>query len=133
MSDRLLSNIKKILIIRNDGIGDLLNSTPAIALLRRELSSRRDLRTRPTTECAGFNRQSPRQSSVGFRPRGCSSTTARTDCDSITDLHREEFDLAVAMRTASWSNFVTLISGARYRLGRYHKHAKGTFTSQVEG
>ena len=35
MTDRRLSNIDKILVIRNDGIGDLLNSTPAIALLRQ--------------------------------------------------------------------------------------------------
>ena len=34
MSDCRLSNIRKILVIRNDGIGDLLNSTPAIAMLR---------------------------------------------------------------------------------------------------
>ena len=35
MSNGRLPNIHKILIIRNDGIGDLLNSTPAIAMLRQ--------------------------------------------------------------------------------------------------
>ena len=35
MSDYRLPNIRKMLIVRNDGIGDLLNSTPAIALLRQ--------------------------------------------------------------------------------------------------
>ena len=33
MTDRRLSDIHKILVVRNDGIGDMLNSTPAIALL----------------------------------------------------------------------------------------------------
>ena len=35
----ILRDIDKILIIRTDGIGDLLNSTPAIALLRENYPS----------------------------------------------------------------------------------------------
>ena len=34
-----LPNINKILVIRVDGIGDLLNSTPAISLLRENYPS----------------------------------------------------------------------------------------------
>ena len=34
-----LANINKILVIRVDGIGDLLNATPAIALLRETYPS----------------------------------------------------------------------------------------------
>ena len=34
-----LQNIEKILIIRADGIGDMLNATPAIALIRQNYAS----------------------------------------------------------------------------------------------
>ena len=86
MSNRPLPNVRKILIIRNDGIGDLL-----------------------------FDRE------AGDRLR------------FYHNLRREKYDLAIAMRTASWSNFVVFLSGARYRLGRYHKRFKHTLTHAWKG
>ena len=56
MSDCRLPNIHKILIIRNDGIGDLLNSTPAIAMLRQNYADAEIAVPRPTVECADLGR-----------------------------------------------------------------------------
>ena len=132
MSNHLLSNINKILVVRNDGIGDLLNSTPAIALLHDNY---------PDAEICVLAHPlnapvligNPHVNRVLIFDREGTHRRLRDRLRFYRDLHREEFDLAIAMRTASWSNFVTLLSGARYRLGRYHKHAKGTLTHKWRG
>ena len=132
MSDRPLPNISKILIIRNDGIGDLLNSTPAIALLRENY---------PDAEICVLAQPlnapvlvgNPHVNRILVFDREGAHRQLRDRLRFYSDLRRERFDLTIAMRTASWSNFVTLLSGARYRLGRYHKHAKETFTHKWRG
>ena len=132
MSHHVLPNINKILVIRNDGIGDLLNSTPAIALLRQNYADAeicvlaQPLNAPVLTGNTHVNR-------VLIFDREGAHRQIQDQLRFYRDLHREEFDLAIAMRTASWSNFVSLLSGARYRLGRYHKHAKGTFTHKWQG
>ncbi|MCZ6677330.1 MAG: lipopolysaccharide heptosyltransferase II [Candidatus Poribacteria bacterium] len=132
MSSRRLPNIRKILIIRNDGIGDLLNSTPAIALLRQNY---------PDAEIT-----------VLAQPLNAPILIGNPDVDRIRvfdregehrrlwarfrfyrSLRREKYDLVVAMRTASWPNFVAFLSGAPYRLGRYHKRFKCTLTHTWRG
>ena len=47
-----LRNIDKILVIRVDGIGDLLNSTPAISLLRENYPSAEITVLARPTQCA---------------------------------------------------------------------------------
>ncbi|RKU29141.1 lipopolysaccharide heptosyltransferase II [Candidatus Poribacteria bacterium] len=128
----LLPDIHKILIIRTDGIGDLLNSTPAIALLRKNY---------PTAEIT-----------VLARPLNAPILIGNPDVDKILifdrhgehqqlskrlrffqDLRRERFQLAVAMQTASFPHLTTFLSGATYRLGRYQKRFKSTLTHSWRG
>ena len=132
MSDRLLPNIKKILIIRNDGIGDLLNSTPAIALLREDYPDA-EICVLAQPLNAPVLTGNPHVNRVLVFDQQGAHRRLRHRLPFYHDLHREKFDLVVAMRTASWSNFVTLLSGARNRLGRYHKFVKGTFTHKWKG
>lgn len=128
----LLPDIHKILIIRADGIGDLLNSTPAITLLRRDY---------PSAEIT-----------VLVRPLNAPILVGNPDVDNILifdrlgehrqlsnrlrffqNLRRERFQLAVAMQTASFPHLTTFLSGATYRLGRYQKRFKSTLTHSWRG
>ena len=127
-----LPNINKILVIRVDGIGDLLNSTPAIALLRENY---------PSAEIT-----------VLARPLNASVLIGNPDVDRILifdrdgkhrglfaqfrfyrELRRERYHLVVAIQTAMWSHFVAFLSGAPYRLGRYQKRFKSTLTHVWRG
>ncbi len=127
-----LPNIDKILVIRVDGIGDLLNSTPAIALLRANY---------PTAEIA-----------VLTRPINAPVLTANLDVDRVIlfdsedkhhgltaqlrfyrDLRSEKFQLAVALQTGTWPHLVARLSGAPYRLGRYQKRFRSTLTHAWRG
>ena len=132
MSDRLLPNINKILVIRNDGIGDLINSTPAIALLRENYPAA-EICVLAQPLNAPVLTGNPHVNRVLIFDREGTHRRLRDRLRFYRHLRQEEFDLAIAMRTASWSNFVALLSGARYRLGRYHKHAKGTLTHKWKG
>ena len=132
MPDRWLSDIHKILVVRNDGIGDLLNSTPAIALLGQ---------TYPDAEITVLARPlnapvlvgNPSVHRVLIFDRDGEHRRLPERLKFYSDLRRERYDLAVAMRTASWSHFVTVLSGARHRLGRYHKPFKQTLTIAWRG
>ena len=131
-SDDLLPNIDKILVIRVDGIGDLLNSTPAIALLRKNY---------PSAEIT-----------VLACPLNASVLIGNPDVDRILvfdrdgehrglfarfqfyrELRRERYQLVVAMQTAMWSHLVGFLSGAPYRLGRYQKRFRSTLTHAWRG
>ncbi len=128
----VLPHIDKILVIRVDGIGDLLNSTPAISLLRENY---------PSAEIT-----------VLARPLNAPVLIANPDVDRILtfardgehhglkarlqfyrELRRERFQLVVAMQTAMWSHLVAFFSGAPYRLGRYQKRFKSTLTHAWHG
>ena len=132
MSDRLLPDINKILIIRNDGIGDLLNSTPAIALLRENYPDA-EICVLAQPLNAPVLTGNPHVNRVLIFDREGIHRGLQDRLRFYRSLHREAFDLAIAMRTASWANFATLLSGARYRLGRYHKSFKHTLTHRWEG
>ncbi|MCE2416274.1 lipopolysaccharide heptosyltransferase II [Candidatus Poribacteria bacterium] len=127
-----LPNINKILVIRVDGIGDLLNSTPAISLLRENY---------PSAEIT-----------VLARPLNAPVLIGNPDVDRIlvfdrdgkhrgflaqfqfySELRRERYQLVVAMQTAMWSHLIAFLSGAPYRLGRYQKRFKSTLTHAWRG
>ena len=131
-TDAPLPNIDKILVIRVDGIGDLLNATPAIALLRENY---------PSAEIT-----------VLARPLNASVLIGNPDVDRILifdrdgkhrgvlaqfqfyrELRRERYQLVVAMQTAMWSHLVAFLSGAPYRLGRYQKRFRSTLTHAWRG
>jgi len=130
--DCRLPNIHKILIIRNDGIGDLLNSTPAIALLRQNYPNA-EITVLACPLNAPILIGNPDVDRILIFDRGGAHRRLRDRLRFYLNLRREAYDLAVAMRTASWSNWVAFLSGARYRLGRYHKRFKSTLTHAWRG
>ncbi len=128
----ILPDVGKILIIRTDGIGDLLNSTPAIALLRQNY---------PSAEIT-----------VLTRPLNAAVLVGNSDVDRVLvldqqgehrrvaaqlkfyqSLRNERFDLVVAMQTATLPHLIAFLSGASYRLGRYQKRFKSTLTHTWRG
>ena len=132
MPNRSLPNIEKILIIRNDGIGDLLNSTPAIAMLRQNyVDAEITVLVQPLN--APILVGNPDIDRVLIFDRSNEHRRLRDRLRFYQNLRREKYDLAVVMRTASWCNFVAFLSGARYRLGRYQKRFKSTLTHPWRG
>lgn len=132
INGKTLPDIKKMLIIRADGIGDMLNATPAIALLRQNY---------PSAEIT-----------VLARPLNAPVLNGNPDVDRILifdkkDKHRglknklkffqsirlEKFDLVVVLHTATIPNFIAYISGAQHRLGRYQKGFRSTLTIAWHG
>ena len=132
MSSRRLPNIRKILIIRNDGIGDLLNSTPAIALLRQDYPDAEiTVLVQPLN--APILVGNPDVDRVLIFDRAGEHRRMRDRLRFYHSLRHEKYDLAVTMRTASWCNLVAFLSGARYRLGRDQKRFKSFLTHPWRG
>ncbi len=127
-----LPNIDKILIIRADGIGDLLNSTPAIALLRQNYPSAEiTVLARPLN--APLLLGNPDVDKVLVFDRQGGHRHLSEQLQFYHALRREGFHLVVAMQTATWPHFVAFLSGAPYRLGRYQKRFKSTLTHVWHG
>ena len=130
-SDRL-PNINKILVIRVDGIGDLLNSTPAIALLRKNYPSAEiTVLARPLNAPVLVGNPDVDRILMFDRDGKHSGILARLQF--YRELRRERFQLAVAMQTAMWTHLVAFLSGATYRLGRYQKRFRSTLTHAWRG
>ena len=127
VSDCRLPNIHKILIIRNDGIGDLLNSTPAISLLRQNYPGAEITVLTQSTTAPILIGNSDVDRILIFDRQG-THRRFKKRLKFYLGLRQNKYDLVVAMRTASWSNFVAILSGAKYRLGRRQKRLKGTLT-----
>lgn len=127
-----LPNINKILVIRVDGIGDLLNSTPAIALLRENYPSAEiTVLARPLNAAVLIGNPDVDRILMFDRDGEHSGILARLQF--YRELRRERFQLAVAMQTAMWSHLVAFLSGATYRLGRYQKRFRSTLTHAWRG
>ena len=132
MSNRRLPNIRKILIIRNDGIGDLLNSTPAIALLRQNyFDAEITVLVQPLN--APILIGNPDVDRVLIFDRENEHQRLRDRLRFYQNLRHEKYDLVVVMRNASWCNLVAFLSGARYRLGRHQKRFKNFLTHPWRG
>ena len=130
-SDRL-PNINKILVIRVDGIGDLLNSTPAIALLRKNYPSAEiTVLARPLNAAVLIGNPDVDRILIFDRDGEHSGILARLQF--YRELRRERFQLAVAMQTAMWTHLVAFLSGATYRLGRYQKRFRSILTHAWRG
>lgn len=132
MSNRRLPHIRKILIIRNDGIGDLLNSTPAIAMLRQTyLDAEITVLVQPLN--APILIGNPDVDRVLIFDRGEAHRRLRDRLQFYQRLRQEHYDLVVVMRTASWCNLVAFLSGAKYRLGRHQKQFRSFLTHAWQG
>ncbi len=131
-SGEVLPGIKKMLIIRTDGIGDLLNSTPAIALLHQNYpDAELTVLARPLN--ALVLQGNPDVDRILVFDRGGAHRRLRERLQFYQNLRRERFQLVVAMQTATWPHFVAFLSGAPYRLGRYQKRFKSTLTHAWHG
>ena len=127
-----LANINKILIIRVDGIGDLLNATPAIALLRESYPSAEiTVLARPLNAPVLIG--NPDVDRILIFDRNDEHRGISAQLQFYRQLRRERFQLVVAMQTAMWSHFVAFLSGAPYRLGRYQKRFRSTLTHAWRG
>jgi len=128
----ILPNIEKILIIRADGIGDLLNATPAIRLLRQNYPSAEiTVLARPLNAPVLIGNPDVDRVIVFDRRGKHHQLSAQLQFYRL--LRREQFNLVVAMQTATQSNLVAFLSGAPYRLGRYQKRFKSTLTHTWRG
>ena len=128
----LLPDINKILVIRVDGIGDLLNSTPAISLLRENYASAElTVLARPLNASVLIGNPDVDRVLVFDRNGKHRSISARLQF--YRELRRERFQLVVAMQTAMWSHLVAFLSGAPYRLGRYQKRFRSILTHAWRG
>ena len=128
----ILPDIEKILIIRADGIGDLLNSTPAIALLRENYPSAEiTVLARPLN--APVLLGNPDVDKVIVFDKQGEHRQLLAQLQFYRSLRREQFHLVVAMQTATWPHLIAFLSGAPYRLGRYQKRFKSTLTHAWHG
>lgn len=129
---KTLQDIEKILIIRADGIGDMLNATPAIGLLRRNYPSAKiTVLARPLN--APVLQGNPDVDNVLIFDRQGEHNSFTRKLKYYQSIRGEKFDLVVAMHTATFPHFIAYISGAPYRLGRYQKGYKSTLTHAWRG
>ncbi len=127
-----LPNIDKILVIRVDGIGDLLNSTPAIALLRENYPSAEiTVLARPLNAAVLIG--NPDVDRIRIFDRDGKHRGVFAQFQFYRELRRERYQLVVAIQTAMWSHLVAFLSGAPYRLGRYQKRFRSTLTHAWRG
>ena len=127
-----LSDIDKILVIRVDGIGDLLNSTPAITLLRESYPSAEiTVLARPLNAPVLIG--NPDVDKILAFARDGKHRSLKARLQFYRELRREGFQLVVAMQTGMWPHLVAFLSGAPYRLGRYQKRFKSTLTHAWHG
>lgn len=128
----ILPNINRMLIIRTDGIGDLLNATPAIALLRQNYPSAEiTVLARPLN--APIVVGNPDVDRVLVFDRMGEHRQLSKQLQFYRTLRREKFDLVVAMQTATLPHLIAFLTGARYRLGRNQKGFRSTLTHAWRG
>lgn len=120
-----IQGVKRILIIRNDGIGDVLNSTPAISALRDAYP---DAHISVVVKPPGAEmlRLNPHVDEALIYDSDNMSLKSRWRF--LRQLRASGYDMAVALRNASQSNFMAYFSGARYRIGRRSERKRFSFT-----
>lgn len=112
-----LENIKKIIIFRNDGIGDILNSTPAIHALRKAYADAYiTVVTRPPSNEILFNNPDVNDILV-YDPQNVQKSL-KAKITFIRKLKAEQYDLAIVLHNSSVCNLLAYFSNARYRVGR---------------
>jgi len=97
---------RRILLIRRDGIGDMLNTTPAIASLRLSYPD-----ARIVVAC------SPPQADLLKHNPDVDETIALRGLNFVGKVRRLKPDLAVAAQNAYLCNLTAAFSGARIKLG----------------
>jgi heptosyltransferase-3 len=116
--------VGRILVVRNDNIGDILCTTPAIRALRRAFPDA-FLAILVPEHCRAAVERNPDLDEVlsyakGKHRSGLARLTARLDLVRVLrDLRRQRFDLAISMRRpfSRSSAWLAYASGAPWRLG----------------
>jgi len=118
------SRIRRILVVRNDNIGDVLCSTPAIRSLRRAFPRAyiAALVVRYSQEAITGNPDLDQvfvYEKAKHRPDRSRLVSLFKQHQVLRDLKKEKFDLAVGMRSAfSWSEaWLVYFTGAPFRVG----------------
>ncbi len=123
----MIQGIDRILVLRPDGIGDALNSTPALSALR---NAYRDAHISVVLKPSGAEilYLNPHIDEViVYDPDGLhSSLTAKLRF--LSRLRAEDYDMAIVLKNSSWCNFMSYASGARYRIGRKSERKSFSFT-----
>ena len=128
----ILPNVNRMLIIRPDGIGDMLNATPAIALLRQNYPAAEiTVLARPLN--APVLEGNPDVDRVLVFDRAGEHRQLSLQLQFYHSLRQEKYDLVIAMQTAMLPHLITFLTGARYRLGRYQKRFRSTLTHAWRG
>ena len=116
----LIQGIERILVIRTDGIGDVLNSTPAIAALREAYRDAHIsvLARHPGVETLLLNPHIDELLAYDATARLRSIKKLRAGC----------YDMAIVLHNSSWCNLMAYLSGAHYRVGRRSERKRFSFT-----
>ena len=122
-----IQGVKKILVIRNDGIGDLLNSTPAISALREAYQ---DAHISVVVKPPGADMLilNPHVEEILIYDTDGQHGSLKSRWRFLKQLRAAHYDMAVVLRNSSESNFMAYISGARYRIGRRSERKRFSFT-----
>ena len=108
INGKTLPDIKKMLIIRADGIGDMLNATPAIALLRQNYPSAEiTVLARPLN--APVLHGNPDVDRVLIFDKRDKHRGLKGNLKFFHSIRLEKFDLVVALHTATIPNFIAYI------------------------
>jgi heptosyltransferase-2 len=115
-----IQGIERILILRTDGIGDVLNSTPAISALREAYRDARIsvLARHPGVEALLLNPHIDELLTYDATARLRSVKKLRAGC----------YDMAIVLHNSSWCNLMAYLSGAQYRVGRRSERKRFSFT-----
>ncbi len=115
-----VQGIERILVLRTDGIGDVLNSTPAISALREAYRDAHIsvLARHPGIEVLLLNPHIDELLAY--------DATARLR--SIKKLRARCYDMAIVLHNSSWCNLMAYLSGAQYRVGRRSERKRFSFT-----
>ena len=112
-----IDNIKRILIIRTDGIGDVLNSTPAISALR---STYKDAHISIVVKPHGAEilSQNPEINEIILYDPDVNNKSWVDKIKFLINLHSKNYDTAIVLHNSSMSNLMAYASGAKIRVGR---------------
>lgn len=124
-----MQNVERILVLRPDGIGDALNSTPAISALRSAYPKAHiSMALKPPG--AEIMLLNPHIDDIIIY----NAASLRAKLGFLKQLRSKNFDMAIVLRDSAQCNFMAYASGARYRLGRNtkHKRFRSTLTHRVE-
>ena len=117
----ILSGINRILIIRFNGVGDIVMTMPSLKAIR-EAYPRATITWLVDERCAGAVKDEPRIDEVITLHRRNLELMPKLQALKklwafISDLRRRRFDLAIDLQGFSETSLLAWISGARYRAG----------------